>query len=607
MGGAVSSGENNDELIDNLMEADYIKTPLVEKVFRAVDRAFYYTKTHKQSPYKDLAWKHGNLHMSAPCIYSEVLENLHLTPGLSFLNIGSGTGYLSTMAGLMLGRGGINHGIELHSDVVEYARFKLEQFKISSHAVDLFEFCEPSFSIGNCMDALPTPYRYDRIYCGAACPPKYLQVIIDSLKIGGISVVPVNDSLVQMKRISESRVERKVLLSVSFASLVESMGKPSIPTALPEWNPLKLSEMCRAVIRSSIRCNCQGTAPEVSTSSKSAKRPKKRTTNRLTQGTCVLSRLNGTSESNDGNRPGIVSITYALRNRGSPSDSRTEDDEDNHGGTSHDTPDNTDGKRRKESEDNGSHSSDKSCTLPEDLDSYTARASSDLSFEVSSDDEMEDTESSRRSPPGKISPVPHRSILNKNGSNNESESSATERTSQRRCVHWVDRGNSGKRRQQYPSTSSKDTPNSSNSTQDSSLDIDMHETIAEALAEASTENSVEIDDSSEEGELPDLDDDRRDGSTNPIERMLFLNVPFDVDNSDTDGSDTEHEPRVHVMHVGPAPAPPLSPLTDLTDEYNVDEPPPEITHTLTIQMRQKIKSLPLPTALKLYLNYNRNL
>jgi len=91
-------------------------------VFRAVDRALYYTQPTKTNAYKDLAWKDGNLHLSAPCIYSEVMENIQLEPGMSFLNIGSGTGYLSTMCGLMIGRGGINHGIELYADVVEYAR-----------------------------------------------------------------------------------------------------------------------------------------------------------------------------------------------------------------------------------------------------------------------------------------------------------------------------------------------------------------------------------------------------------------------------------------------------------------------------------------------------
>ena len=106
MGGAVSAGEDNDELIDNLKEAQYIRSELVERAFRAVDRADYYLEEFKENAYKDLAWKHGNIHLSAPCIYSEVMEALDLQPGLSFLNLGSGTGYLSSMVGLILGESG---------------------------------------------------------------------------------------------------------------------------------------------------------------------------------------------------------------------------------------------------------------------------------------------------------------------------------------------------------------------------------------------------------------------------------------------------------------------------------------------------------------------
>lgn len=149
MGGAVSTGNDNDDLVDNLLGADYIRTPTVERVFRAVDRAEYFLPDTKSQAYKDLAWKQGNLHLSAPCIYSEVMEGLCLSPGLSFLNLGSGTGYLSTMVGLVLGSGGVNHGIEIHEDVVQYARRKLEVFKRQSGAIDEFDFCEPQFMQGN--------------------------------------------------------------------------------------------------------------------------------------------------------------------------------------------------------------------------------------------------------------------------------------------------------------------------------------------------------------------------------------------------------------------------------------------------------------------------
>ncbi|KAJ8932456.1 hypothetical protein NQ314_014638 [Rhamnusium bicolor] len=145
MGGVVSSGQNNDDLIDNLLEADYIKTSIIERVFRAVDRAEYFLPEARGNAYKDLAWKSGNLHLSAPCIYSEVMEGLCLEPGLSFLNLGSGTGYLSTMVGLILGSYGVNHGIEYHNDVVQYANKKLDDFKKYSGAIDEFDYCEPKF------------------------------------------------------------------------------------------------------------------------------------------------------------------------------------------------------------------------------------------------------------------------------------------------------------------------------------------------------------------------------------------------------------------------------------------------------------------------------
>lgn len=100
----MSAGEDNDDLIDNLKEAQYIRTDRVEQAFRAIDRGDYYLDDYRDNAYKDLAWKHGNIHLSAPCIYSEVMEALKLQPGLSFLNLGSGTGYLSTMVGLIIGR-----------------------------------------------------------------------------------------------------------------------------------------------------------------------------------------------------------------------------------------------------------------------------------------------------------------------------------------------------------------------------------------------------------------------------------------------------------------------------------------------------------------------
>lgn len=187
---------------------------------RSVDRGNYYSDGFRESAYRDTAWKQGNLHLSAPCIYSEVMESLELKPGLSFLNMGSGTGYLSTMVGLKLGSSGINHGIEIHPEVVEYAYQKLDSFLTTSYALYKYDFAIPSFVVGNCLMIVSEARCYDRIYVGASVSPEHESYMKNLLKINGILVMPMNDQLVQVTRTSETNWSTKTILPVSFASLI---------------------------------------------------------------------------------------------------------------------------------------------------------------------------------------------------------------------------------------------------------------------------------------------------------------------------------------------------------------------------------------------------
>ncbi|XP_019746983.1 protein-L-isoaspartate O-methyltransferase domain-containing protein 2 [Hippocampus comes] len=256
MGGAVSAGEDNDDLIDNLKEAYYIRSDLVERAFRAIDRADYYLDEYRENAYKDLAWRHGNIHLSAPCIYSEVMEALDLHPRISFLNLGSGTGYLSTMVGLILGPFGVNHGIELHADVIEYAYQKLDSFIKTSDSFDKFEFCEPSFVVGNCLEIPPESRQYDRVYCGAGVQKDHEKYMKNLIKVGGILVMPLEEKLTKITRTGPNTWETKKIISVSFAPLIlpkhNVNGKPkTVP--LPKYEVRTLQELARFCIRHTLQ------------------------------------------------------------------------------------------------------------------------------------------------------------------------------------------------------------------------------------------------------------------------------------------------------------------------------------------------------------------
>ena len=69
------------------------------------------------------------IHLSAPHIYCVSLESLRLTPGLSLLNVGSGTGYISSVCGAVLGREGMVHGVEIDRECAEHGRERVEALK----------------------------------------------------------------------------------------------------------------------------------------------------------------------------------------------------------------------------------------------------------------------------------------------------------------------------------------------------------------------------------------------------------------------------------------------------------------------------------------------
>ena len=94
---------NNEELVNLLVDTDVIRSTLVEQAFRAVDRGNYFLPGSKNLAYTVNAWKEDKIHLSSPTIYGQVVEALRLGPAMSFLNLGSGTGYLSTIVGLILG------------------------------------------------------------------------------------------------------------------------------------------------------------------------------------------------------------------------------------------------------------------------------------------------------------------------------------------------------------------------------------------------------------------------------------------------------------------------------------------------------------------------
>eukprot|EP00658_Telonema_sp_P-2_P055073 TRINITY_DN437_c0_g1_i11.p2 TRINITY_DN437_c0_g1~~TRINITY_DN437_c0_g1_i11.p2 ORF type:complete len:120 (+),score=33.92 TRINITY_DN437_c0_g1_i11:251-610(+) len=97
MMGSVHAPQTNDEMVDALARSADLsceRSDQILEAFRKVDRGIFTPEAASpRNRYCDNSpIREGVLHLSATTIYAKVLEALELSKGLSFLNIGSGSG-----------------------------------------------------------------------------------------------------------------------------------------------------------------------------------------------------------------------------------------------------------------------------------------------------------------------------------------------------------------------------------------------------------------------------------------------------------------------------------------------------------------------------------
>lgn len=159
------------------------------------------------------AWDDGAqcvVHLSAPSIYATALEALDLTregpeeAALSFLNIGSGSGYFSALAATILGPRSVHHCVEISAPLAARCRATFEEACRDSYGDDwsdaederpkfgaVPELAHVNVHVASCFDlALDDSMKFDRIYVGAGARASDARFLSKLLKPGGIIVGP---------------------------------------------------------------------------------------------------------------------------------------------------------------------------------------------------------------------------------------------------------------------------------------------------------------------------------------------------------------------------------------------------------------------------------
>jgi len=143
-----------------------------------------------------------------------------LEPGMSFLNVGSGTGYFSSIVSHLCGADAISDGIDIWPETVAHSR----------DCCKLLGKEHITFTEGNVYQLdVEQGMRYDRIYLGA-CANAKSKYLYRLLEVGGILVGPFQAGhMQQLRRVvrrTEAHFAVQVLNSVQFTTLVEPPPAP---------------------------------------------------------------------------------------------------------------------------------------------------------------------------------------------------------------------------------------------------------------------------------------------------------------------------------------------------------------------------------------------
>lgn len=164
--------------------------------FEIVKRADFLPPEIRQYAPEDEALPigHGQTN-SQPYTVKFMLGLLNLQTGEKVLDVGSGSGWTTTLLAYLVGKGGGVVGVEIVPDLVEFGRTNLSKYNFSWAKI-----VQAGSGLGYKSDS-----PYDKILVSASSN-EIPEALLDQLKPGGRMVIPVGNSIFSVDKTSFGKI-----------------------------------------------------------------------------------------------------------------------------------------------------------------------------------------------------------------------------------------------------------------------------------------------------------------------------------------------------------------------------------------------------------------
>jgi protein-L-isoaspartate(D-aspartate) O-methyltransferase len=224
------TANNMNTLIDKLIENGDLKTSRIIKAFREVRRMDFMLPGMKSLSKGNIPFPIGEGQtISQPLTVAFMLEELSPKPGDKILDIGSGSGWTSSLLAKIVGSRGKVIAIERNLKLKEFGEKNSSRYGFVKKGIIEFIHGNGFKGYPEYFSRLELKKGFDKILCSAAIFPnedfdKAEKVIPEAwkeqLKVGGRIVVPVNDSIWRLEKKSRG-FEEKEYEGFAFVPLVD--------------------------------------------------------------------------------------------------------------------------------------------------------------------------------------------------------------------------------------------------------------------------------------------------------------------------------------------------------------------------------------------------
>lgn len=200
-------------LISDLIRQGYLKTDFIIKAFFEVDRKEFVPDEFKNQSKEDIPLPIGfGQTISQPLTVAFMLELLSPQRRQNILDLGSGSGWTSSLLSHIVGKGGKVTAIERIEKLCEWGRDNADKFGFVKNGI-------AEFHCVNGNEGYKKNAPYDRILVSAMAE-KIPKALKEQLKIGGRMVIPMRGGIWLLRKKGENDFYAEEYPGFSFVPLV---------------------------------------------------------------------------------------------------------------------------------------------------------------------------------------------------------------------------------------------------------------------------------------------------------------------------------------------------------------------------------------------------